>query len=196
MDFKFTKSDFPALSNHSKKIPTSSTWVKPIDKDKIKHIDTLSRKNVEDSLVRLPKELDSHYFNRLMHIFNKTTRKDLYHVYIVINNNRRFRVIARNDIIAKFLCQYHDYKNMGITRTHEINEYREYVYDRINEDEILYDNVMRLVDYNTFQLNTAVDIYCKSMNAIPEVKHAYWFDEKTLCVKTDVIYESLEKIIL
>jgi hypothetical protein len=34
------------------------------------------------------------------------------------------------------------------------------------------------------------------MNAIPEVKHAYWFDEKTLCVKTDVIYESLEKIIL
>lgn len=193
----FDDDNFPMLSSSPEKTEFKSAWSKPLDTKLLKQIKQDKQKDTYSLLRRLDRESDSQYFHRLSTIFSQTTRIGNYKIYIVKNKSTVIKIAARNQTIARYLCQLDEYTELLQQWTNDVRSKKIEIYEQIQDDDYLYSEVIDLVNNDSNKLDKAVDMFCSNTIPKPKITSTVWLNtKKTSCVESNETCISKEKILL
>lgn len=195
---KLSSEEFPALTKHTKYkkvVSKNNAWTHPLNKDLIKKNKPDPQKNTFASLRRIHRETDSQYFDRLLNLYTQTTKLKQYNIYILKHGKRTIKVAARDEIIARFICQWHDYKTAINEEKTELEIKKKEMWNDMQEDDQLYNEIVEYMNENNYGIDDVLGEYC---NTNTNKKFSYiWFNfNKTSCKKTDELCISKERILL
>ena len=184
----------PGLSSTRKKYPTPSwgnnkkSFKEIVEKNKITFdYDILEKRKDEKNVT---------YFNRLSDIFKQTTILHKYDIYTVKSKNKSYRVAARHEIIARFLCQVEENKNSRKAHADAYNKFRQNILDQIRVDDELWEFIMERVEGDSSRCDEAIRLYYNETPASRFLISLDWLDpNKTSCEKDSENHISEEKIL-
>lgn len=122
--------------------------------------DILKQENTNhDDLNKTESESNDVYLKRLSSIFKKTSSLIKTHsIYICKHKNRKYRVVARHEMIARMLCQTRDDRYNKRMRAESYKRFHRNTLDKMNESQDEWDTVMVRVNRNPCMVNEAIRI--------------------------------------
>jgi len=114
----------------------------------------------------------------------------------VKSKKKTYRVAARHEIIARFLCQAEDNKYSKKAYSEAYNKFRQDTLDQMYEDDELWDEVMGRVGGERSKRDDAIRLYYNDTHTSNHMVISNWLDPcKATCIKSNENCISKEKII-
>jgi hypothetical protein len=149
-----------------------------------------------DILERLDGETSVSHFNRISEIFKRTTTHHTYNIYVVSSNTKSYRVAARNEIIARMLCQLSHNKYSNSSLDSAFVHFKQDTLDQMYSDDEIWEEVMSYVGGDKNRKDQAILMYYRKTQNIKGASEIFWFNsKKTTCKKTEEKSISKEKIL-
>lgn len=198
--------DFPTLGSSSKKPEKKETSTPEQKEPKKSFKDIVKNSEIKfdlDILKQKHGEPNPTYYNRLSKIFKNNTTLHKYNIYIVRckSINKTLKAAARDENIARFLCQQYEISANAARERSEYEKFRADILDQMNTYEDLWEEIMSYVGFDINRSEQAVKMYYnKTMlihDSLKKQKLSYkWLNSlNTTCTKTEELCISKEKII-
>lgn len=190
--------DFPQLSKPKETRKKNHTLTWGSEEKSFKEIVEKNEITFDYNILERKKdETNSEYFNRLLDIFKQTTILHTYDIYVVKNNNKTYRVAARHEIIARFLCQIEDNKYSRKAYDDAYNKFRKNILKYMYKDDELWDDIMWRVGGDSSRRDEAIRLYYNDTHTGRYVITLNWLDpQKTTCKKDSKNTEFSEEMII
>lgn len=192
---EYNEKNFPALGSVNNNIKkTNSVWGKGSFKDVVSSDDIVFDFNV---LEKTKKETYLEYYNRLSMFFKRTSTLSTYYVFNVTHSKKQkcYKVIARHETIAKFLCQRAEYENHARHKDTHYIKFKSKLVKEMADDGDFSEYIMDLVDGDDNRRDEAIGIYYRQQKIEDEIRPTNWLNpEDVKCVKTKEHVLSKEKI--
>lgn len=132
------------------------------------------------------------YYARLVVEFKKTTALNKWRIYVVRYKNRRVTVAARNETVAKLVCDMEDERAEQKAGEMEHAEKKRKIRADMYNDETVWDDVMHHVQGDERFIEQAIDLYCAKRVVRTSPRWLRYAE----CEETEELCVSKEKIIL
>lgn len=185
----FEDCDFPPLSgkpvNQKHTLPEVS-FKSIVKNSKVTfNLEILKRKENETMI---------NYFNRLKTHFKSSTLTHTYDIFLCKKGNRQYRVAARDETIAKLLCQMYENKYLCEDKTKDFAQFKLEIYTKLEHDEMFYYELLDLVEDDKNRIEEAIKIYYNNIKKNTKSVDVSWL-VLSKCLNTKETLLSEERIL-